>query len=134
MLSKGPNRVGVLSLRLRMEADPVPEMPCLLVFRIPDDGRSSNPSNSERYIPLREPLRICLNCVWLVSIPSNKKQFDSLCFNVLYSSIDRTSPGTETQVNMRQDSRKQSSISIQTYMKVLEKTHTYQFQPKPNSK
>jgi hypothetical protein len=39
-LSKGPNTVGVSPPHLRTETDPVSEMLCFLVFRIPDDGPS----------------------------------------------------------------------------------------------
>jgi hypothetical protein len=39
-VSKGPNRVGVSSLHLRMETDSVSETLCSLVCRIPDNGRS----------------------------------------------------------------------------------------------
>jgi hypothetical protein len=43
-LSKGPNRVDVSPppFHLRKETDPVSETLCSLVFRIPDDGQSTD--------------------------------------------------------------------------------------------
>jgi hypothetical protein len=40
------------------EADPLSKMSCFLVPRIPDDGKSKKPSNSECYTPPSEPFRI----------------------------------------------------------------------------
>jgi hypothetical protein len=57
-LSEGPNRVGVFPLHLRLETDPVSEMFCFLVSRIPDDGQVLKPTNSECYTPSSEPFRI----------------------------------------------------------------------------
>jgi hypothetical protein len=58
-LSKGPNWIDVFPPHLRTETDPVFETLCFLVSRIPDDGQSSKPSNSECYTPSSEPFRIC---------------------------------------------------------------------------
>jgi hypothetical protein len=41
--SKGPNRVGVSSLHLRMETDPLSETLCFLVFGIPNNRQSPEP-------------------------------------------------------------------------------------------
>jgi hypothetical protein len=43
---------------LRTETDPVSETSCFLVPRIPDDGKSPNPSNSECDTPSSKPFRI----------------------------------------------------------------------------
>jgi hypothetical protein len=40
--SKGPNRVGIFTLQLRMETDPISKTSCSS-FLIPDDGQSPEP-------------------------------------------------------------------------------------------
>jgi hypothetical protein len=61
----GPNWVGVLfpPLHLRTETDPVSEMSCFLISRIPDDGRVQKKKNSNPvcYTPSSEPFRIWIN-------------------------------------------------------------------------
>jgi hypothetical protein len=61
---------------LRTETGPVSERSCFLVPRVPDDGKSKNPSNSEGDTPLSEPFWICLQ-LWESFVVSLVKPISS---------------------------------------------------------
>jgi hypothetical protein len=57
-LESSPQVRGEDIYSVGMEIDPISDMFCFLVCRIPDDEQSKKNSNAEYYTPSSEPFRI----------------------------------------------------------------------------